>query len=523
MGTRARRRHHGRARDRSRVRGLRHARDREGARRRAHARGPVRPRARRAATRSTPTPARSAPSSPSCSTCRSSPACATSRSTATASTRGASTTTAGCRPRCELPAILSTRRTPHRPGEGRPAGRARGARADCIRTVCRRRPRRRVRGAGRVADVGRAGEGHGRRPRPAPLARRAARRAGRRGGAVPRRHAARSTPTATDELADDRSRVSRRESPCTVVVARARPRALRTASCSARPRSSPATCSRSRVASTRRPRSSSAGARTRSCTSPARTSRKTSRARSPISRADEPPWAILAPSTAWGREVASRVAARLDAGLTGDAVDLEPRRRPARRVEAGVRRPARRRDRLHVAGADGDRPRRACSRRSRRAPRRDDRVRDDRARPHAVACRVLARTRDDDLDVLAEAHTVIGVGTRRRPRRVPRARTAAHRCSAPSSARRARSPTRAGSPAPARSASPAARSRPACSSASARAASSTTRSACAPRGTVLAINPDPDAPIFEHADVGIVGDWHDALPLLVEQLRARNA
>ena len=35
------------------------------------------------------------------------------------------------------------------------------------------------------------------------------------------------------------------------------------------------------------------------------------------------PWAILAGSTAWGREVASRVAARLGAGLTGDAVDLD--------------------------------------------------------------------------------------------------------------------------------------------------------------------------------------------------------
>ncbi len=35
------------------------------------------------------------------------------------------------------------------------------------------------------------------------------------------------------------------------------------------------------------------------------------------------PWAVLTGSTAWGREVASRVAARLGAGLTGDAVELE--------------------------------------------------------------------------------------------------------------------------------------------------------------------------------------------------------
>jgi electron transfer flavoprotein alpha subunit len=38
-------------------------------------------------------------------------------------------------------------------------------------------------------------------------------------------------------------------------------------------------------------------------------------------------------------------------------------------------------------------------------------------------------------------------------------------------------------------------------------------------GTVLAINVDPEAPVFAHADVGIVGDWHDVLPVLEEALR----
>ena len=41
-------------------------------------------------------------------------------------------------------------------------------------------------------------------------------------------------------------------------------------------------------------------------------------------------------------------------------------------------------------------------------------------------------------------------------------------------------------------------------------------------GTVLAINPDPDAPIWDHADVGIVADWHDAVPALVTALHARD-
>jgi len=36
--------------------------------------------------------------------------------------------------------------------------------------------------------------------------------------------------------------------------------------------------------------------------------------------------------------------------------------------------------------------------------------------------------------------------------------------------------------------------------------------------TVLAINNDASAPIFDAADAGIVGDWREALPLLVEEL-----
>ena len=36
--------------------------------------------------------------------------------------------------------------------------------------------------------------------------------------------------------------------------------------------------------------------------------------------------------------------------------------------------------------------------------------------------------------------------------------------------------------------------------------------------TVLAINPHADALIFDSADIGIVADWHDAVPLLVAEL-----
>ena len=40
-------------------------------------------------------------------------------------------------------------------------------------------------------------------------------------------------------------------------------------------------------------------------------------------------------------------------------------------------------------------------------------------------------------------------------------------------------------------------------------------------GTVLAINDDPTAPVFEYADVGLVADWRLAVPELVELLEAR--
>jgi electron transfer flavoprotein alpha subunit len=42
-------------------------------------------------------------------------------------------------------------------------------------------------------------------------------------------------------------------------------------------------------------------------------------------------------------------------------------------------------------------------------------------------------------------------------------------------------------------------------------------------GTILTINPDPDAPMFDYADLGIVASWEDAVPELERQLRARMA
>jgi electron transfer flavoprotein alpha subunit len=41
-------------------------------------------------------------------------------------------------------------------------------------------------------------------------------------------------------------------------------------------------------------------------------------------------------------------------------------------------------------------------------------------------------------------------------------------------------------------------------------------------GVILAVNSDPTAPIFDAADVGIVADWHEVVPLLVTALSERQ-
>jgi electron transfer flavoprotein alpha subunit len=233
------------------------------------------------------------------------------------------------------------------------------------------------------------------------------------------------------------------------------------------------------------------------------------------------PWAILTGSTAWGREVASRVAAQLGAGLTGDAVELErvDDRLVAWKPAFGGQLVAAIRCASDVQMATvraGILPTLAPR------PPQPTKSSETRTSSSRKRVRILARTRDDNLDVLAEAHTVVGLGLGVPPDAYDDLDELCTLLDAQLGA--TRKVTDKGWLPRSRQIGITGRSIAPRLFVSIGASGKFNHTVgLRAAATVLAINNNPNAPIFEAADAGIVGDWREVLPLLVEQLRAARS
>ncbi len=229
------------------------------------------------------------------------------------------------------------------------------------------------------------------------------------------------------------------------------------------------------------------------------------------------PWAVLATSTAWGREVAGRAAARLGAGLTGDAVgfDVEDGRLVAWKPAFGGQ---------VVAAITASSPVQMATVRPgmlpRREPRPDGAVTTRLDVTPRTRVRILAQARDDDTNVLAEAAVVVGVGEGL----VPHDYAALDPLLAVLGAELGctRKVTDKGWLPHARQIGITGRSiAPNLYIAVALSGKFNHMVGVRSAGTILAINEERDMPVFAAADVGIIGDWREVVPALVVELRSR--
>ncbi|HEY6532321.1 MAG TPA: FAD-binding protein [Acidimicrobiales bacterium] len=232
------------------------------------------------------------------------------------------------------------------------------------------------------------------------------------------------------------------------------------------------------------------------------------------------PWAVIAPGTAWGRDVLSRAAAVLEAGLTGDAVDLEARdgRLVAWKPAFGGKLVAE----IHCSS-----PIQMATVRAGVIPLRTPRAAEEPKLTEIVLeptsrVRVTGRQREDDSEEMATAEVVIGVGMGVDPDDYPLLRDYADRMGAALCA--TRKVTDKGWMPRARqvgitghSISP----RLFLSLGSSGKFNHTVGVRGA--GTIVAVNTDAEAPIFEYADIGVVGDWkavlEDLVPLIETALK----
>ncbi|MDE0215935.1 MAG: FAD-binding protein [bacterium] len=229
------------------------------------------------------------------------------------------------------------------------------------------------------------------------------------------------------------------------------------------------------------------------------------------------PWAVLAPGTAWGREVASRMAASLDAGLTGDAVGLKVgdhgkliAMKPAfggwlvaeiacsSPVQMATVRPG-------VLPLPRPNPQRPPARRL------------SLASPGRSRLEVIGRRRADDSDELASASVVIGVGQGVDPADYPELEK--HRAAIGAALCATRKVTDHGWMPRARQVGITGHSiSPRLYFAIGMSGKFNHTVGVRNAGTVVGINPDPEAPLWEITDIGFVGDWAEVFEALIPEI-----
>jgi electron transfer flavoprotein alpha subunit len=231
------------------------------------------------------------------------------------------------------------------------------------------------------------------------------------------------------------------------------------------------------------------------------------------------PWAIVGGSTWWDREVLARLAVVLDAGLMSDliAVTLRDVRLVGHKpTGSGL-----------LAEIVSHGPTQLATVRTGTLPRRTPRgstavpVTTVAVEGGSAVTRLHHRV-DDDYDALDRAEVVIGLGRGVPPDEYGDLETLRTALSAEFAA--TRKVTDAGWLPHSRQVGLTARGiAPRLYVAIGASGNANHAVGVSRAGTVLAINNDPAAPIFEHCDVGIVGDWRTVVPRLVAELtRARG-
>ncbi len=231
-----------------------------------------------------------------------------------------------------------------------------------------------------------------------------------------------------------------------------------------------------------------------------------------------PPWAGLVPGTLWGREVAARMAVRLDAGLTGDAVGfgIDHGRLVSWKPAFGGR---------LVAAITTVSPLQLATVRpgilSLRAPR---------APAHPLPVERLTVTprgrltmtgegRDDEVETLLTANTVVSVGTGVPPDDYPKLQPLLRSLGAELAATR-KVTDNAWLPRARQVGLTGQSVDPALFVAIGVSGKFNHMVGARGAGTILAVNNDPAAPVFDWVDVGIVADWQEVVPLLTAALAA---